>query len=91
MVLSFVLVAFFIWVAENIATYFGAWVYPHQARQWAIVGPNKISSWMLLVIISFIIVAALKEIFPKRQAVPLGARAEAAANDVELDVLAKDI
>lgn len=29
-----------------------------------IVGPAKISSWMLLVIISFIIVAALKEIFP---------------------------
>jgi uncharacterized membrane protein YoaT (DUF817 family) len=67
LVLSFLLVGFFIWVAENIATYFGAWVYPHQARQWAIVGPTKISSWMLLVIISFIIVAALKQIFPKRQ------------------------
>ena len=67
LVLAFLLVGFFIWVAENIATYFGAWVYPHQARQWAIVGPTKISSWMLLVIISFIIVAALKQIFPKRQ------------------------
>jgi uncharacterized membrane protein YoaT (DUF817 family) len=67
--LSFLLIAFFIWVAENIATYFGAWQYPHQKRQWAIVGPTKISSWMLLVIISFIIVAALKEIFPKRQEV----------------------
>lgn len=68
LVLSFFLIGFFIWIAENIATFFGAWVYPHQAEQWAIVGPNKISSWMLLVIISFIIVAALKEIFPKRQA-----------------------
>lgn len=67
--LSFLLIGFFIWVAENIATYFGAWQYPHQKRQWAIVGPTKISSWMLLVIISFIIVAALKEIFPKRQEV----------------------
>ena len=66
-VLSFILIGFFIWVAENIATFFGAWVYPHQAQQWAIVGPSKISSWMLLVIISFIIVAALKEIFPKEQ------------------------
>jgi len=65
--LSFLLIGFFIWVAENIATYFGAWQYPHQKRQWAIVGPTKISSWMLLVIISFIIVAALKEIFPKQQ------------------------
>jgi uncharacterized membrane protein YoaT (DUF817 family) len=67
--LSFLLIGFFIWVAENIATYFGAWQYPHQKRQWAIVGPTKISSWMLLVIISFIIVAALKEIFPKPQEV----------------------
>ena len=67
--LSFVLIGFFIWVAENIATYFGAWQYPHQKRQWAIVGPTKISSWMLLVIISFIIVAALKEIFPKQHEV----------------------
>jgi uncharacterized membrane protein YoaT (DUF817 family) len=65
--LSFLLIGFFIWVAENIATYFGAWQYPHQKKQWAIVGPTKISSWMLLVIISFIIVAALKEIFPKQE------------------------
>jgi uncharacterized membrane protein YoaT (DUF817 family) len=67
--LSFLLIGFFIWVAENIATYFGAWQYPHQKRQWAIVGPTKISSWMLLVIISLIIVAALKELFPKQQEV----------------------
>jgi uncharacterized membrane protein YoaT (DUF817 family) len=67
--LAFLLIGFFIWVAENIATYFGAWVYPHQAQQWAIVGPTKISSWMLLVIISFIIVASLKQIFPKRSGI----------------------
>ena len=66
--LAFFLVGFFIWIAENIATFFGAWVYPYQAGQWAIVGPNKISSWMLLVIISFIIVAALKQVFPTRSA-----------------------
>lgn len=65
--LSFALIGFFIWVAENIATFFGAWVYPNQAQQWAIVGPAKISSWTLLVIISFIIVASLKEIFPKHK------------------------
>ena len=60
LVLSFALIGVFIWVAENIATYFGGWVYPNQLRDWAIVGPSKISSWMLLVIISFIIVAVLK-------------------------------
>jgi uncharacterized membrane protein YoaT (DUF817 family) len=68
LVLSFLLIGFFIWIAENISTFFGAWVYPNQAQKWAIVGPAKISSWMLLVIISFIIVASLKEIFPKQEA-----------------------
>jgi uncharacterized membrane protein YoaT (DUF817 family) len=60
LVLSFALIGFFVWVAENIATFFGGWVYPHQLQTWAIVGPGKISSWMLLVIISFIVVAVLK-------------------------------
>ncbi|MTK64593.1 MAG: DUF817 domain-containing protein [Methanobacterium sp.] len=58
--LSFLLIGFFIWIAENIATFFGAWVYPHQIRGWAIVGTAKISSWTLLVIISFVIVAVLQ-------------------------------
>jgi uncharacterized membrane protein YoaT (DUF817 family) len=68
LVLSFLLIGFFIWVAENVATFFGAWVYPNQTRGWAIVGPSKISSWMLLVIISFIVVAALKQAFPRPRA-----------------------
>jgi len=76
-VLAFLLIGFFIWIAENIATFFGGWVYPHQAQRWAIVGPAKISSWMLLVIISFIIVAALKQIFPTRQEATSAAPAEA--------------
>jgi uncharacterized membrane protein YoaT (DUF817 family) len=88
--LSFLLIGFFIWVAENIATYFGAWQYPHQKRQWAIVGPTKISSWMLLVIISFIIVAALKEIFPKPQEVfPDGDETVAALDASSDSVVAK--
>lgn len=58
--LSFILVAFFIWVAENISTYLGAWKYPYQLREWTLVSFDKISSWSLLVIISFIIVADLK-------------------------------
>jgi uncharacterized membrane protein YoaT (DUF817 family) len=84
-VLSFLLIGFFIWIAENIGTFFGAWVYPNQAQQWAIVGPAKISSWMLLVIISFIIVAALKEIFPTKGMPPSveeeGGRSETVAAD----------
>jgi uncharacterized membrane protein YoaT (DUF817 family) len=58
--LSFLLIAFFIWVAENISTFYGAWQYPSQIHAWAAVGTGKITSWFLLVIISFIIVAYLK-------------------------------
>ena len=67
LLLSFALIGFFIWVAENIATFFGAWVYPNQAKIWHIVGFGKISSWILLCIISFIIVAVLKRIEQKMQ------------------------
>ena len=66
LVLSFALIGFFIWVAENIGTLFGAWVYPNQEKGWAIVGFGKISSWAMLIIISFIIVAALKGAFPRK-------------------------
>jgi len=59
-IISFVLIAFFIWIAENISTYFGAWKYPNQLTAWSAVSTQKITSWSLLVIISFIIVAYLK-------------------------------
>ena len=58
--LAFLLIAFFIWVAENISTYFGAWQYPDQVHQWTVVSTQKITSWFLMVIISFILVAYLK-------------------------------
>lgn len=58
--LAFILVAFFIWVAENISTYLGAWKYPDQIHQWTVVSTQKVTSWFLMVIISFIMVAYLK-------------------------------
>lgn len=58
--LGFCLTAFFIWIAENISTFYGAWKYPSQIHAWEVVSTNKITSWFLLVIISFIIVAYLK-------------------------------
>ncbi|WP_088072528.1 DUF817 domain-containing protein [Gottfriedia luciferensis] len=58
--LSFVLIGFFIWIAENIATFFGAWKYPDQTDSWRLVHLGKVSSWLLLVIVSFLIVATLK-------------------------------
>lgn len=63
---SFVLIGFFIWIAENISTFFGAWVYPNQSDAWQLVHIGKISSWSLLVVITIIIVADLKHIKQRR-------------------------
>ena len=57
---SFFCIAFFIWVAENIASFFGAWAYPDQLARWQLVHIGKITSWYLLIIISIMIVAELK-------------------------------
>lgn len=65
--LAFAIVGFFIWLAENIATFFDAWKYPDQHQSWQLVGFSKISSWFLLVIISVIIVAQLKHVKAGRQ------------------------
>lgn len=62
LVLSFALIGFFIWVAENIGTFLGAWYYPHQVNGWNLVKWGKFSSWFLLVIVSFMIVAHLKHV-----------------------------
>lgn len=58
--ISFVLIGFFIWVAENVSTLLGAWKYPDQSHHWAMVSPQKICCWFLLVIISFNLVAWLQ-------------------------------
>ncbi len=60
LVLSFFLIGFFIWIAENISTFLGAWKYPNQDEVWCMVHIGKISSWFLLVIISIVIVVNLK-------------------------------
>jgi len=59
-ILSFILIGFFIWLAENIATRLGAWKYAYQHHTWAMVNYQKISSWAFLVIVSYIIIAELK-------------------------------
>lgn len=65
--LSFVLIGFFVWLAENIATYFGAWLYPNQHGGWRIVHAGKITSWILLASITFVVVADLKHYRAQRQ------------------------
>lgn len=60
LLVSFLLIGFFIWIAENMATFLGAWKYPGQIHVWEVVNTQKITSWFLLVIICFIVVASLK-------------------------------
>ena len=62
MLLAFVLIGFFIWLAENFSTFFGIWQYPDQIGAWSTVHVGKWSSWSLLVVMTFTIVAHLKHI-----------------------------
>ncbi len=56
LLLVFALLGLAIWLAENFSTFYGAWVYPNQEDTWQWVHFGKISSWMLLVILSFFLV-----------------------------------
>jgi uncharacterized membrane protein YoaT (DUF817 family) len=60
MLLAFFLIGLFIWFAENIATFLGAWKYAYQHEGWKMVHLQKLSSWFFLIIVSIIIVAQLK-------------------------------
>ncbi|MGE0503687.1 MAG: DUF817 domain-containing protein [Rhizobiaceae bacterium] len=56
LLLGFLLVALFIWFAENIGTWSRAWLYPNQTAAWTPVSIGKLGSWYLLMIISFVLV-----------------------------------
>ncbi len=60
LLLAFVLISFFVWIAENIGTFTGAWLYPNQVASWNVVHLQKITSWTLMVIICFLVVSWLK-------------------------------
>ena len=49
------LTAVFLWIAENIGTWTGTWLYPSQ-KVWHWVSLGKLGSWYLLLVISFVIV-----------------------------------
>jgi uncharacterized membrane protein YoaT (DUF817 family) len=55
--LSFVLIGFFLWVAENAATYVGAWSYPDQLDGWQPVSFAKFGAWALLITVTFVLTA----------------------------------
>jgi len=56
MLLGFVLVALFIWFAENLGTFAAAWVYPSQRHGWSLVPIGKMGAWYLLIMLSFVLV-----------------------------------
>jgi uncharacterized membrane protein YoaT (DUF817 family) len=69
LLLGFFLVALFIWLAENIATFSNAWLYPSQQGGWSPVSPSKLGAWYLLMIISFVLTTIVHCAEPQRDEV----------------------
>ncbi len=59
MLFTAVLVAFFVWIAENIGTFTKIWLYPSQLDAWHLVSFAKMGSWFLLLVLSFALVSII--------------------------------
>jgi uncharacterized membrane protein YoaT (DUF817 family) len=57
MLAGYLLVALFIWIAENLGTFAAAWVYPNQSDGWRLVPIDKLGAWYLLMLLSFVLVS----------------------------------
>ena len=66
LLLGWFLVALFIWFAENIATFANIWIYPNQHNGWQLVPIAKLSSWYLLMLLSFVMVTLVQGIKPNQ-------------------------
>lgn len=62
LIVGWFLVAVFIWFAENIATYTNIWIYPNQSTEWKMVSISKLSSWYLLMLLSFVLVSLINSV-----------------------------
>ncbi len=69
--LGFLLVALFIWFAENLGTFARAWVYPGQESGWTPVSLAKLGSWYLLMMISVVLVSLVRRPRPEPDAKPV--------------------
>ena len=58
--LVWVFISFLIWIAENISTYANIWLYPNQVNGWQMVSIEKITSWYLLMLLSFVLISLIK-------------------------------
>ena len=80
LLVGLILVALFIWFAENLGTFASAWIYPHQKAGWSPVHISKLGAWFLLMILSYTMVAALHRgrVYAKNTEAPGPMRAAAA-------------
>lgn len=62
LLIGWFLVALFIWFAENLATFANIWIYPNQKEKWEMVSISKLSSWYLLMLLSFVLVSLINNI-----------------------------
>jgi uncharacterized membrane protein YoaT (DUF817 family) len=66
-IIGLVLVALFIWFAENLGTFAKAWIYPSQAHGWRLVSISKLGAWYMLTLLSWVLVSL---VHPPRRAQP---------------------
>jgi uncharacterized membrane protein YoaT (DUF817 family) len=71
MLLGAVLVSFFIWLAENLGTFAGAWAYPSQRHGWSMVPIEKLGAWYLLIMLSFVLVTLVHPVPDASRAEPV--------------------
>jgi uncharacterized membrane protein YoaT (DUF817 family) len=67
LLLGFALIAFFIYLAENVGTLTATWIYPDQAAGWRPVTLGKYGSWFLLMLVSFVLVTLIHPPEPPRR------------------------
>jgi len=60
----FALAAVLIYIAENIGSITGTWLYPSQEAGWRPVPPGKLGAWFLLMTISFVLVWTIRRDAP---------------------------
>lgn len=59
LLLTALLTALFVWIAENVGTFTKIWLYPSQIAHWHLVSVQKIGSWFLLLTLSFALVSSI--------------------------------
>ena len=69
LLVGFLLVALFIWIAENVGVLTRAWVYPGMDGGWRLVSPGKLGAWYLLMLLSFVLVSVVHSTSPAKRRV----------------------